>query len=335
MILFCSDTHFDDKDRNEYRWGLFPWIKQVIQENNVSTLIHGGDVFHHGDRYTSRLINRFIDNIMDISTGLENIYILKGNHDEIDPNNPYLRWINNIPKLHFFINPLDILIEDKKFLLLPHSRDPISTWESYKELIHQADYITCHQTFNGAVSENGQQLEGVSASIFKETKAKIYSGDIHKSQVLGNITYIGTQYPINFGDSGLFRAILLDPKTGKVEDLIYHSIKKHMLTITTPDDLTKLSINKGDQVKVRLALDDLVHWKDQRDAIIDYCKSNSIDLFEVEAIKKDAVSIIEAQKSKLVAMNPMDLFHRYCELNAIGPETIKYGTEIINTLGEK
>lgn len=29
-ILLTSDLHLTDRDRDEYRWGLFPWLKEQI-----------------------------------------------------------------------------------------------------------------------------------------------------------------------------------------------------------------------------------------------------------------------------------------------------------------
>jgi len=47
-ILITSDLHLTDRDRDEYRWGLFPWIAEQIDKHEVSTLLFLGDTCNKG-----------------------------------------------------------------------------------------------------------------------------------------------------------------------------------------------------------------------------------------------------------------------------------------------
>ena len=327
--LLTSDTHFDNKIRNEYRWNLFPWMKTICQEQSVSTVIICGDLFHNKDLHPSNLVNRFIDNLVDLLEVVDQILMLKCNHDLVEHMNPYLRWVNNIPKVRFFVEPETVVLDNKKFLFLPNSLDPISEWENYSTAIQEADYICAHQTFEGSESENGLKLSGISQSVFNNTRAKIYVGDIHKSQTLGKITYIGTPYPINFGDSSIFRTILLDTKTGNDKSLKFKTISKFTIDISSPEELADLSISPKDQIKVRLVMDDLVNWEGYKAQVQKYCKDHGIDLYKIEPIKKDVtVSLIE-QKAKLKSMTPLQIFEDYCRATKVGEETASYGRQII------
>lgn len=328
-ILLISDTHFDDKYCNEYRWGLFPWLKSTCIEQNISIIIICGDHLHNKDKHSSYLINRYIDNITDLLQVVDQILMIKGNHDLIEHSNPYLRWINNIPKIKFFIKPEVVIIQGKKFLFLPNALEPLKEWQAYINEINEADYIITHHTFNGAVSETGFKLSGISQSIFKDSKAKIWSGDIHKCQKLGRITYIGTQYPINFGDVGPFRSIILDLDSGIEKNLFYKTIRKHTLNISNPSELGGFKLKKGDQVKIKLSIEDSSNWENFKAELTSKCKELEVDLQQIEFIKKNYSLPLKAQETKLKNLTTQEIFEQYCEFSKVGEATKQFGLSIL------
>lgn len=330
-VLLCSDIHLDDKDRNEYRWGLFSWIKNVCKEQEIGTIIIGGDIFHNKDKHTSFLVNRFVDSIVNLLQTTDQILMIKGNHDLIEHSNPYLKWINNIPNVRFFIKPETFIIQNKKFLFLPNSSSPIQDWEKCLTQIQEADFIICHQTFEGSISETGYKLSGISQSIFKDIKAKVYSGDIHKAQKLGKITYIGTPYPINFGDQGLFRNLFLNLETEEEKSLSYKTIKKHTLHISNPSEINNYKLKKGDQVKIKLSIENQGDWENFKTEITNRCKELEVDLHQIEFIKKN-FSLPVKEESKLKSLSSKEIFDNYCEHAKIEGETKAYGLSLFEEI---
>ncbi|HWY34909.1 MAG TPA: hypothetical protein VNX68_09695, partial [Nitrosopumilaceae archaeon] len=66
-ILITSDLHLTDKDRDEYRWGLFPWLKQQIISYKPTTLLFLGDTTDAKDRHSAKLTNRIVDCFTDLA----------------------------------------------------------------------------------------------------------------------------------------------------------------------------------------------------------------------------------------------------------------------------
>lgn len=329
-LLICSDTHFDSKSRNEYRWEFFSWLKSQCKELNIQAVIISGDIFNEKDNHPSKLVNKFIDNLADLLEVTEQILMIKGNHDRIDDSHPYLKWINRIPKIKFFIKPELVQLNSKQLLFIPYTKDPETEWSDIKEQLSLADYIFVHQTFEGASSENGTKLSGHSQSIFDFTKAKIYSGDIHMAQTLGKVEYIGTPYPINFGDSlFLHRVILLDLENQKAKNLFYKTISKHMLRISKPEDLKEIKLKKGDQIKIEVSLEDIVDWEKYKKSIRNYCQEEGIDMQEIKFKKKDSTVSLAKQGTKLKSMTPQEIFNQYCDVMKIGEDTKAFGIEIL------
>jgi DNA repair exonuclease SbcCD nuclease subunit len=332
MILLTSDIHLNNKNRDEYRWDLFPWLQSVCKEKRVRYLIIGGDLFNEKDYHPAALVNRFVDNLVETLKYVEGIYMIKGNHDMIEESNPYLRWINNIPHIHFFIKPELVRLENKNWLFLPWSPDPETDWAVLDYELKQADHIVAHQTFTGAIVEGGYKLSGVSQFVFKKTKAKIWVGDIHSPQQLDTLTYIGTPYHVTFGDNYLPRCILLDTSNDTETNLYFKTIRRYTINITKPEELEELPIRKGDQIKVRLELTDITNWTDYKNQIIKYCQDHELVLHQIESVRKDVSIALETQKLKLKSMTPIEIFNNFCVTSEISTNVSKYGQDIMEEI---
>ena len=329
LILLTSDIHMDNKDKNEYRWDIFPWIKEVAASKSIDYLIVGGDILNEKDRYSAALINRLIDNLVDTLRYIKGIYMIKGNHDMIEWSNPYLRWVNNIPNIRFFIKPELIQLGNTNWLFLPWDPDPETNWSSLDNEMKLADHIVGHQSFTGALAEGGKQLSGVSPLVFKNTKAKIWIGDIHSNQRLGPITYIGSPYHITFGDNYLPRCILLDTDSGTETNLYFNTIRRYTVNISNPSDLAKCPFKKGDQIKVRLTLENITDWESHKTQITKYCQEHELVLHQIESVRKDVSTVLEAQKLKLKSLTPKEIYENFCRVAELKGDIAKYGQQII------
>lgn len=274
MFLITTDIHLNDKPRDAYRYGLFPWlVKQQEKYNPVATFILG-DLTDAKDRHSSMLVNNLVNGLDLLKSP---IYILKGNHDYINEENPFFGFLTEIPGLHFFVHPA--FIHELGVYMLPHQPNQGALDLAFKQA-PDGGLIMMHQTLAGAISETGGALNG-----FVRPPASVravLSGDVHKPQVTNGVTYVGAPYHVRFGDRYEPRVMLFDPVTCKGEDLHFPAPKKYSLTIRSVDELTDLK--PGDQVKLSLELTraEMVDWVGRKRQALEYCRAHGIEVHGIE-----------------------------------------------------
>ena len=323
--LITSDLHLTDKPQDEYRWGLFSFLHDYAYMHPINKILLLGDTTDAKDKHSSKLVNRVVKNIIRLSEVVEEVLILRGNHDYIDPSLPYFEFLNNIEGIKFIVEPYEFELAKKKCLAVPN----MPQFSDIK-LDNKYDYLFCHQTFTGAIAEAGTKMEGVPLSMLDGWDGKVISGDIHVPQVLlkGKITYVGSPYHIHFGDRFVPRILHVDDSF-KIHNLFFKTIKKHTIDISNPEQLYDIEIAQHDQVKIRLALDDIVHWEKYKEDVIEYCASKEIDLQQIEFVKQDSSLSLEAQKAKLKILTPREILRKYCEAMNVGEETMQFGMGIL------
>lgn len=259
-MLLLSDLHLDDDLRNNYRDRIFEWVEQnVLIPQKASSICIAGDLTNNKDNHSSALVNKVVSGICNWKKYVDQIYILMGNHDGIDYNCPFFKFLNEIPGIKYFNTPTEIQgTSHHPYLFLPHSKDPDEEW---KNLDFTGKIVIGHVTVDGAFAESGQMLDSsVKSSIF-DTSAVTYSGDIHKPQVVGKLRYIGCPYNVRYGDDFEGRVLLLDTHTLQETELKTDFLRRLTITCTSENDLkTKLDFLqqqgiKNAQVKVHLELD--------------------------------------------------------------------------------
>src|SRR5882724_7118261 len=91
--LLTSDLHLSDKPRDAYRFGLFPWLAKQQKAHNVDAIFILGDLTENKDRHSAKLVNQTIESLLTLRPP---VYILRGNHDGIDPGSPFFKFVNSI-----------------------------------------------------------------------------------------------------------------------------------------------------------------------------------------------------------------------------------------------
>ena len=335
--LLISDLHLTDNPRDEYRWALFPWLVEIMPKHGVKDLYILGDLTESKDRHTSRLVNRIVDNLLKLyrQGNLLKIYVLRGNHDGLDPTCPYFRFLQHVPSIQYVATPyLFPPTTDRQVLMLPHTTEPETAWKDVG--MRDADFVFMHATVKGSRGENEFELPGVSLDLLKEAKrAKIFSGDVHVPQVVGPVEYVGAPYPVRFGDAFKGRVVLL--KNYRVpESLPFPSIQRLVITLDPSDD--SMTIRGGDdahskdQVKfrVRLAPSDYLDWGKLKDQVVELCKDVGLELHGLE-LEKVAVKRPRIGQSKLVAQSksPDEIFLAYCSGASVGEDVAMTGASLL------
>lgn len=334
-FLITSDLHLTDRDDDSYRWSIFPWIENQVEKKKIDSVFILGDLTDQKDKHSAKLVNMLFDNIFSLSNKCY-VVLLRGNHDCIDPNTPFFRFLNEFADLDYFWEPDFGVFGDDKFLCLPHSRNPKEEWKDIN--FNDLDYIFAHQTFNGAVSSNGYTLEGVNTSMFKGVNAKIFSGDIHVPQKVGPVTYVGSPYRIKFGDNFNPRVLVVDG--ADIEELHFPCLSKHVVHLSDPYDIfdTKYKhIKKGDMVKVKLRIprSKFVDWEKYKHEIEHNCWELQVKLCGIELEKTKTRKRLgeNNQMSDSDIVSSDELFKEFCEINKVPENLRKTGLSLLNKEG--
>jgi hypothetical protein len=249
--IVSTDLHLTSKKDDQYRWDFINSIPSLLHKHKAEYFFILGDLTDEKDKHNSFLVNKLSNIICKISEIAE-VHILKGNHDYIDPDYPFFEFLDNFDNVFYYKSPELTGVSDKGILMLPHTRDPEKDWAMVD--FNSGDFIFMHQTINGVIGSNGKELyDTLKIGYFGGVTASIYSGDIHVPQIIGNVNYIGTPYPINQNDSFTPRYLVIDFK----KDKRIFIVNKNTIRKITIDYLGKHYfydeyIKKGDKVKVRI-----------------------------------------------------------------------------------
>lgn len=295
-ILVISDLHLTEKSVEAYRWNIFSQVRDYLGENDCDTLFILGDLLDKKDRHPAELVNQLIDELINTLSYVDNIFILKGNHDYLKPQAPFLDFLRHFePHITWISSPQFVTFGSKRTLWLPHSRNPTEEWADLD--FGSVDTIFMHQSVIGCkVSEYyemncGFDLDWMISRLPKNHQ--IYSGDIHVPQQIKTLTYIGTPHPVSFGDTYEHNMLLLSDDFTEFERIKTHPLQRHSLKIRSSLCLERLKltgvINRKDQAKIKIQLssEDLSSWSSTKEIVKQWCEYNEIDLFDLSMEKLD------------------------------------------------
>lgn len=322
--LITSDLHLTSNPKDEYRWGVFDWLKDQARLNKAKSIYILGDLTDAKDNHSAVLVNRVVSHLTALAEACD-VFVLRGNHDGLDPNWPYFGFLNEIPRISFVAEPCDL---GSGVLALPHSRDPVSDWSEID--LSQYDVILLHGTVQGARSETGFELTGIPISIFAECGATILAGDVHVPQVLNSVYYVGSPYLVRFGDTFTPRVWAIN-EAGVFSDLHFETTRRVTYDLSDSDDFTSIAFVAGDQYKVRVSLSaaQATDWHKIKQTIMDLCKSHGADLASIELLRRaDTGKIIKLVQGK-VDSSGADIFTRYCSQKRIPQDLVVLGQNIL------
>lgn len=338
MVKFfvTSDLHFTDRERDSYRWNLFPWLEKKLLQRGCRNLFVLGDLTEHKDHHSSKLVNRIVMEFRKLqkATGAS-IRFLKGNHDYVDPACPFFSFLSD-PKcsLSFYTEPA--VLERKsgeKLVFLPHSRTPSVEWEEVKA--KDADFVFCHQTLVGAETENGFKMpEGLAPTLLRAffPKALIISGDIHVPQNIGPLFhYVGAPYPIHFGDSFSPRVLYWNGES--LVSILHPTLKRKTLKLYHPSELSKHGLEAGDQVRIQIFLskENFESWESYRLAVIRAAEKLKIEVFAIELreLKRARISPSVSLGKTPGYKKPSLLLKEFCDSRDLAPTLRHVGRELV------
>lgn len=328
-----TDLHLTDAPRDAYRWALFPWLIDLLRKSSfpIYYLVLLGDLTDAKDSHNSRLVNRIVDCLTSVLTHtvIRRLYVLRGNHDGVDPACPYFRFLRHLPAIHYVDTQWSEDLAGCRVLMLPHTRNPKDEWLLAE--FSEPDVIFMHATVQGAVAENGVVLDGVHHGYFTHCRADIYSGDVHVPQQVGKVQYVGAPYPIHFGDKFSGGVTLL--QNGHFHSAPrFDTIRRRSLSIRSVEELRGAGLRAKDQCKISLTLPraEYGEWSTHKKQITAWCSDNEVVLMGLELAPQDPVATSAGAQAGKHASTPSQVLEAYCRAHKINPSLQKTGLSFLD-----
>lgn len=328
--LIISDLHLTERKQDHYRWAVFSAVRELLKTKKIADLFILGDLLDRKDRHPAELVNQLIDEIFQCSR-LSKVTLLKGNHDYLKPESPFLAFIKHLPNVRWIDTP----VRDHNMLWLPHSRIPEEEWKGLD--FSDLHYVFMHQSVIGSqVSNMFEMNHGLNLHwLTSRTNAKIYSGDIHVPQTLGALTYIGTPHPVAFGDDYQPRMLWLNQQ--EEISIPLKSIQRLTIKITSSKELERYKNNKtltkGDQIKVKVLLSnkELSNWTETKQLVKEWCQFNEIELFDI-TLERLETQEQNSQNStvKFKTIDPHTAMQNFIHTEKLDSYLTQIGTALLN-----
>jgi len=322
--LFTADLHLTTRPEDEYRWEIFTWLGTQGKARNVDTIFILGDLTDRKDHHPAKLANALVDRLSDLAKTFQ-LVILKGNHDYVDPEWPFFRFLSKFPKIKFFSKPGEFTW-GYDFLCLPHSNNWRSEWRGLKR--EEYDFVLIHQAIGGAHTPTGFEVSGVPSSFFDRCDTVI-AGDIHVPQQVGKVIYCGSPHPVDFGDDFQPRVLFWNGEA--LKSVKRTTLKKTVLRITDPKEIRKADLTEGDQVRIVLRL--------PRSSLSDWTKLRAEALAEASAAGLVARAIemeplterprLQPGERRQLGNNPASIFEQFCVEQKVAEDMIEVGRELL------
>lgn len=327
--LLISDLHLTANPRHEYRWGLFKWLVDECVSERVRTLLVLGDLTDAKDYHPAELTNRVVDSLtMLTKLGIE-IVILQGNHDYLRAGHAYFQFLNHLPGLKFITRMTDSMLDDgPSAIFMPHSKNPSKEWAGLD--FSHFNYMFMHQTVSGSVASNGQLMDG--DELPPLNAGKVYSGDIHVPQVLGDVEYVGSPYHVHFGDRFKPRAVLID-KRNKAHDLHFETISRVTLKIKSLRELKAVDwLKPRDQVRLKIELPaaERHDWRRIRRDAQELLQRAEVDVDGIElTAPKITAPMTPLQRTASVALTDDEVIERFVLTEDLGGDALDAGLRVL------
>jgi hypothetical protein len=229
-------------------------------------------------------------------------------------------------------------------LFLPHTRNPVEDWAVNRKVQKnkKASLVFMHQSVIGSLTSNGYLMkEGLSPNYFKRFRGQVFSGDIHVPQNVGPVIYVGTPYSVRFNDHFKPRVIVLSdfpegdcgvaiPYCG----LLWSELEPNLpgrctVDIHAIEDLQQAAGNLGDQIKVRVHVNDVEDWPTFKEEIEAECKALEFDLCSLHLIKEGKLPLRKKRLHETQEKDPGLIVQSFGKRQGLTPASIKRGRRIL------
>jgi hypothetical protein len=278
-MIITADWHLDDNPANEYRWQVFKDLHRVCQARCDPHVAILGDLCDRKDKHSSKLVNRLIQEF----SGFDGFHfnIIMGNHDAPINGTPFWQILNYLDgDINFHTIAGDSY---DGALFLPFTPNPIEAWKGIDFKKYRAVFL--HQPIKGARVGGHALDDGAPMPIFPRG-VKVYAGDVHYPQRIGQVTYVGAPHRVRFGDEHECRMLALGLDYSIIEEIKLDSPCKSAISITGLADLDSMPYAKEDMLRVQYTIDakSIESWPVELAAIKAWAAARGVRLDGVTAV---------------------------------------------------
>lgn len=338
-ILVTADVHLSANPRDAYRHEFMRKLPALAKKHKTELILILGDFTEEKDAHTAELVNSVVDHFQALSQ-IAPVIALQGNHDWLSsPDNPYFAFLRHIDGVSWVGRPTplsrlsNVPATVSKALgpaiLLPHTPNPDREWEDID--FDGYDWAFCHQTFAGTSSDSGYKLSGVSLSLFPK-QLKVVSGDIHTPQTLGNVTYVGSPFRIDYGDEFQPRILLIE--SGKMRSLPVGGSQKRLIEVKSLAELKQDKVQlagPNDILKVRLEICPNQHaeWPSLVAEVKAWGAKNGYIIDTVQPIVVGGQKSMMKERKNHTTQTDEQLLAEYAAARSVDEKTVKTGLGLL------
>ena len=211
-IAIITDTHFgarnDNTNFNDYFYQFYEGqFFPFLQQNNIKTVIHLGDVMDRRKFISYRIAKDFRERfILPFNHLGIQLHMLVGNHDIFFKNTNDVNSLTELlgarfNNIHLYAEAQEVTFDGLPILFMPwiNSTNYIYSMGMIDET--KADICMGHLDINGFAMNKGQILaeHGYDKSTFRRFDT-VMSGHFHHKSDDGQIFYLGTPYELYWND---------------------------------------------------------------------------------------------------------------------------------------
>lgn len=340
--LVISDLHLTTKPLDEYKWSVFEWILNILEHEQIDTITILGDLTEKKDNHPALLVNKLCSYLeVLLCAGVKTIRILKGNHDFLDAETPFFEFLNVSPNIQFIPYPIRLGTD----FFYPYSLE--YDIEKYSSEINKCNVLYMHTQLAGTKLFNGKVLEeGMTSNDFKSLKhlKRVLSGHIHyntQDTLIGKdipFHYVGSPYPVYFGDASKYGSGLVIRHDGSVKSEYFLSsparYNESFLNIGEFRQWAAMATQKNDQMKISFELEkwDYDKWPDIKKEVKAICKKQQLELVSLTLKPKKNTTLIgdEAWEVEVSSLSYDEVLKRFAEKERVSAEYLAVAKEIIS-----
>ena len=316
-----SDTHFTNKAQDVHRFGIFKECFDICKKQGIRTVFHLGDLTDAKDGHSSKLVNALVDGTSLFTKNDIDFFILKGNHDYVDPQTPFFEFLKHTGVTY---------VKDKVKLNLFGKTAELAGHTTAPDFSEHTDLRFIHQPVKGATIGKNRVLDSA-LGVKDINSTKIFAGDVHSPQKQGKLEYVGSPYHVSFGETHRGRGLIFCPKTLGADEVHFDHPAKVVIS-STMDNLSDISkIKEGDEIRVDLSVDnsDVGNIKKRLNEI----HKQLSHLIPVDI--RDNVQVSSKGREEVVdnleelMQYPTEILEKHIKANNITPELGKAGKQIL------
>lgn len=235
-------------------------IRVYCEENEVDVAVVIGDIFDERGTIKVPVFNRMYSALKGLSTSVDRLYIVVGNHDQADKDGEE----HSVYAFSDFATVVDKVCTIKEegvlFGFLPY-RDTYTNAEVNKitNFAESPSVMFAHVGVIGAVGDNGYEFQHghKPEALSMDTWDKVFLGHYHTYQRSGNRIYVGSPLQKSFADVGVRKSFsVFNTDTGKSKRVFTDAPTFEHIEVSKPSDVNEIASFEGKNVFLKVTVTD-------------------------------------------------------------------------------